>query len=222
MRSRVDVLSHESDGELHKVFNVTCKLERFEWSRLELTLLQLAVSFWSFLRTACVWQENKQGSYQKIQMHFLFTESNYKLDWPRLSPAACVFIHQPRAKCCRCDVVFICLFNTKAWPPGSDLMALPIPRNCDENIVMIKCQVNLNWLQKVDLQKMEHKCCNGFLSEQHCPDCHSFTYCAQLLTVKSLESYGCAQLVVVGKLLNLSQSLSSSDKVLSELFLFTD
>lgn len=109
------------------------------------------VSFQSFKTTACIWQPNKPGSYQKIQMYFLFTKSNYKLDWPRLSPAACIFIHQPRVKCLFCDVVFICLFNTKTWSPGSELMALPIPQNCKENIVMIKCRGNLNWLQEVDL-----------------------------------------------------------------------
>lgn len=153
MRRRVDVLSHESDGELHEVFDVTCKLERFGWSRLEETLLQLAVSFRSFKTTACIWQPNKWGAYRKIRMHFLFTKSNYKHDWPRLAPAACVFIHQPRVKCCRCDVVFTCLFNAETWPPGSDLTALPIPWNCDGNIAMINCQVNLNWPQNVDFQK---------------------------------------------------------------------
>lgn len=133
---------------------------------------------------------------------FLFTKSNYKHEWPRLAPVACVFIHQPRVKCCRCDVVFTCLFNAETWPPGSDLTALPIPWNCDGNIVMINCQVNLNWPQNVDFQKklneswmLWHECCDCDLALQHCPDCHSFIYSAQILTMQSLES--------------LSQSLSS-------------
>lgn len=43
-------------------------------------LLQLAVSFRSFNTTACICWQNKQGFYQKMQMYFLFTNSNYKLE----------------------------------------------------------------------------------------------------------------------------------------------
>lgn len=179
--------------------------------------LKLAVSFQSFKAPVCIWQPNKPFSYLKIQMNFLFTKSNYKPDWPRLSPA--VFTHKPRVKCCRCDVVFIYLFNTKCWPPRQRFNGIA---NDDENIIMIKCPVSSNWLQKADLPPQKMKtwmlCC--VLMDQHCSYYYSFTYLTQYLTRQSLESYRWSQVVVAEKLLKvikpelipISQRLVSSAK----------
>lgn len=74
--------------------------------------------------------------------------------------------------------LFACLIQKPTTKPHpGDLMVSPIPQNSIENIVMVKCEVNSNWL--LTDEEMKTWMHWWHLAEQPCPDCHSFAFCAQ-------------------------------------------